>query len=333
MLRGLFDRKTTKSPIGARSPDSARPLVPVSRAYGSFPDDMDLFRWADGFEDPDKWEAALMRAFEEAKVDPELERLLATHYLEQDLAASFVSFRKSGVPEMIDSLLLRLGVSRQTSIADIGCGRGHAAYAMFKLGYEHVTAMDPNSRWYTGTGYLQSLADHRIRIVNELDKWKKINGEHGAVISSGTVHHWQHIPRTAIETRRTMAPGAYWLMIAEYFANSAREFIDLLNSHPTATRYNSYEWAYPASAYVDLFQTAGFLLVGVIPLRYKGGMFYAGAELPIDEQADRWVEENLVTANGTVEAFWAEVDDSRRGTITDRNYLYPQMLIFQRVQP
>lgn len=335
MLRFLFDRKTTKAAIDRPPTDvaPARPFVPVSRPKGSFPDDMDLFRWMDGFEDPDKWEAAVMRAFEEAKSDQELAQLLETHYLQQDLAASFTLFRNSGVPEMIDALLLRLGVARHTPIADVGCGRDHAAHAMFKLGYKRVTAMDPNTRWYTGTGYLRSLTDHRIKIVNDLDQWKKITGEHGAIISSGTVHHWQHIPQIAIETRRTMKPGAYWLMIAEFFANSSREFIDILNAHPTATRYGSYEWAYPASAYVDLIQTAGFLLVGVIPLRYKGAKFYAGVELPIDEHADAWVDENLIKENGTVEAFWSEVEDWRRGVAKDRNYTQPQILVFQRVQP
>ena len=53
-------------------------------------------------------------------------------------------------------LLHRLGTSRQTPIADVGCGRGHAAHAMFKLGYERVTAMDPNAEWFTGTGYLRN---------------------------------------------------------------------------------------------------------------------------------------------------------------------------------
>lgn len=309
-----------------------KPQISIRRAVGSFPDDMDRFRWMDGFEDPGKWEAALKNAFEEATGDPELAQLLKTHYLEQNVAESFASFRLSGVPELVDALLKRLGVSRSTPIADVGCGRGHAAHALFKLGYKHVTAMDPNAEWFTGTGYLRSLRDHNIKIVNDLVEWKSMGGIHGAVISSGTVHHWQHIPQIAIETRRTMKPGAYWLMMAEFFANSPREFVDMLNSHPTSTRYGSYEWAYPASAYVDLIQTSGFLLEGVIPFQYKGARFYTGVNLSIDEELDRWVDENLTTSNGTVEAFWSEVDDWRRGVAKGRSYTVPQVLIFQRVE-
>jgi SAM-dependent methyltransferase len=304
----------------------------VTGRPGSFPDDLDQFQWMESFEDPEKWEAAIKGAFEEARNDPELDRLLKTHYLEEDLAASFATYRESGVPGMVDTLLQRLGVSRQTPIADVGCGRGHAAHAMFKLGYENVTAMDPNSEWFTGTGYLRSLTDHRIRIVNDLDEWKASGGHFGALISSGTVHHWRHIPQTAIVTRRTLKPGGYWLMMAEYFANSAREFVDGLNSHPTSTRFGSYEWAYPASVYADLMQASGFMLVGVIPLYYRGALFYSGCSLPLDVELDPWVDENLIASDGTVEAFWSEIDAWRRGTATRRNYTVPQVLIFQRVE-
>ena len=105
----------------------------------------------------------------------------------------------------------------------------------------------------------------------------------------------------------------------------------MLNSHPTSTRFGSYEWAYPASAYVDLVQTSGFLLVGVIPLQYKGAKFYSGGDCPINEQLDRWVDENLTAPNGTVEAFWSEVDAWRRGITRERYFTVPQVLIFQRV--
>ncbi|MCT0199210.1 class I SAM-dependent methyltransferase [Synechococcus sp. CS-1325] len=308
-----------------------RPQVIVSAPSGSFPDDLDCFQM-NGYEDPGEWEAAMKRAFIEARSDAEVAQLLRTHYLEENVAASFVAYRESGVPEAVDGLLKRLGLSLQTPVADIGCGRGHAAHAMARLGYEKLTAMDPNDEWYTGTGFLRSLDDHNIRIVNHVDEWGKLGGSFGAIISSGTVHHWHHIPQIAIDTRRAMQPGGYWLMIAEYFANSARDLVDGLNSHPTATRYGSFEWAYPASAYVDLIQASGFLLVGVIPLHYRGALFYSGCELPFDDKLDQWVDANLTLPGGTVEEFWSEVDAWRRGIGVARNYTVPQVLIFKRVQ-
>lgn len=329
MLKKLFRSQTTITD----SPEAVIcPPINISAPHGAYPDDMDRLRMG-GYEDPAEWEEAMKRAYVEAETDDEVAQLLKTHYLQEDVAASFEAYRNSGVPEVVDVLLKRLGLGRQTPIADIGCGRGHAAHAMFKLGYENTTAMDPNDKWYTGTGYLQSLTDHRIRVVNSLDEWAQLGGHFGAIISSGTVHHWQHIPQIAIGTRRAMQPGGYWLMMAEYFANSARELIDGLNSHPTATRYGSFEWAYPASAYVDLIQSSGFLLVGVIPLFYKGALLFSGCQLPVDSNLDQWVDDHLTQPEGTVEAFWSEVDRWRRGTTNARNYTVPQALIFQRVQP
>lgn len=325
--------------VGVTSPQAARRGV-IVRDVGcglrdgatGVPDEMDRFRWKGGYEDPGKCGAAMKGAFEEDKTDPEIDKLLKTHYLEEDVAASFETYRATGVPQAVDTLLQRLGVSRQTPIADVGCGRAHAAHAMSQLGYEDVTAMDPNDEWFTGTGYLRTLTDHRIKIVNDLEEWNTIGGHYGAIISLGTVHHWQHLPQIAIATRRTMKPGGYWVMMAEYFANTARDFVDGLNNHPTSTRYGSYEWTHPASAYVDLIKTCGFMLAGAIPLYYRGALFYSGVSLPIDPELDGWVDENLTAPNGTVEAFWSEVDAWRRGTGTSRNYTVPQVLIFQRVE-
>jgi hypothetical protein len=40
-----------------------------------------------------------------------------------------------------------------------------------------------------------------------------------------------------------------------------------------AKRYGTYEWPYPASAYVDLIQSVGLNLEAVLPLRYGGKRF------------------------------------------------------------
>ena len=115
--------------VGVTSPQAARRGV-IVRDVGcglrdgatGVPDEMDRFRWKGGYEDPGKCEAAMKGAFEEDKTDPEIDKLLKTHYLEEDVAASFETYRATGVPQAVDTLLQRLGVSRQTPIADVGCG-------------------------------------------------------------------------------------------------------------------------------------------------------------------------------------------------------------------
>lgn len=292
---------------------------------------MDRFQLFDGFEDPKQWEGTIHLAFRDAEQDEALAKVLRYAFLEKDIGASFRRYQKSAAPQAISALLQRLGLSLESLVADVGCGRGHLAFALHKLGYSSVTAMDPNGEWFTGTGYLKSRTDHNIRMVNDLSEWRKIDGQYDAIVSSGTVHHWQHIPRVAIDTRRVMKPGAYWLMISEWFASSPRELLACLSNHPTANRYHSYEWAYPASAYVDLVQTSGFNLVGVIPQTYCGNKFL-GYSVPNDPKLSRWVDENLTAPNGTVEAFWSEVDAFRRTRSGVHIYTAPQVPIFQRIE-
>jgi hypothetical protein len=195
--------------------------------------------------------------------------------------------------------------------------------------------MDPNGKWFSGTGYLKSLPDHNISIVNDLPAWRGTFGKFDAIVSSGTVHHWQHIPAVSIDMRRVMKPGAYWLMISEFIANSPRELIANLKGHPTATRYRSYEWPYSASTYVDLVQSAGFALAAVIPHYYNNNEFLGWCAphppgLSV-ERFSRQVDEALLTPGGTVEAFWDEVDTFRRRDDGWRIYTSPQVFIFQRV--
>ena len=302
----------------------------MDREHGICPDEYDRFDMFDGFEDPDKWEEALRVAFIEAESDKELAEILRACFLSEDIETSFDNFRKSSIPGAVARLLQRLDINQESAVADIGCGRGHLAYALSKLGFSNLTAMDPNGQWFTGTGYLKSLDDHNIAIENDLAAWRTKVGVFDAVVSSGTVHHWQHIPKVAIQTRCSLKPGGYWLMISEWFANSSRDFVSMMNSHPTATRYNSYEWAYPASVYADLIQVSGFSLVGVVPQRYNGNEFI-GDKSANDEVLTKWVDENLLSANGTVEAFWSEIDLFRRTNAGDAVFRNPQILIFQRV--
>ncbi len=296
---------------------------------------MDTMGMADGVEDPELMEAAILQAYVDAETDAELAGVLVKSHMERDHGSAFESFFSTPTPAAVSRLLDRLGVSRDSAIADIGCGRGQLAHSLHRLGYSNLTAMDPNDRWVTGTGYLKSLDNHNISVVNDLGAWRKLSGHFDAIVSSSTVHHWQHIPAIAIDNRRAMKPGAYWLMINEYVANTAREVVQLLTTHPIATRYHSYEWPYPASAYVDLVQSAGFVLIGVLPLNYNNNEFLgAWVDRPAaDPAADfsRRVDAALLAAGGTVEAFWDEVDAFRRGDAGQRLFTVPQVLIFQRV--
>jgi hypothetical protein len=123
------------------------------------------------------------------------------------------------------------------------------------------------------------------------------------------------------------------------------EFVALLNNHPIAKRYGTYEWPYPASAYVDLIESVGLSLAAVVPLHYAGNRFYQ-VPLPAPQKfdADRFtkkVDQLLRVPGGTVAEFWDEVDafrtkrrakgDPAYTLYSERFYTNPQVLVFQRV--
>ena len=173
--------------------------------------------------------------------------------------------------------------------------------------------------------------------MTDLDRWRNIRHRFDAIVSVATIHHWDLIPWIALEARRTMKPGAYWFVVMEWFADTPAEFVQAMETHPTRLRYHQYEWAYPASAYVDLIQTVGFSLTAVVPFYYRNNSLLtvaSQAPTPQDidqEQLNRLVDEHLTGANGTVEMFWAEVDANRRGQSGYKLFTRPQVLVFQRI--
>jgi SAM-dependent methyltransferase len=309
--------------------------IMIYKAAGSSNDEIDKLDLTASFENPSHWEDTISKAIVEAKSDSSLADLLKSIYLQEDREEAFQTFASSKHVQAIVSFVTRFGITPESAICDVGCGPGHLSYALLKSGFKNVSAMDPNGKWRTGTGYLKSIAGGQITIINDLREWRRISGRFDAIISQGTVHHWQQIPLVCIDLRRTMKPGSFWFVFSEYFANSPREFVRAIREHPTASRYGSYEWAYPPSVYVDLIQSVGLNLVAVVPYFYKNNelmpsMRSPPADLDLDE-LNMTVDEKLVALGGTVDFFWQEVDRFRRQAHGHRIFTEPQLLVFQRV--
>ncbi len=153
------------------------------------PDALDTLQVHEGFEDPRLWEQCILLAHQQAKQEPDWARLLESIYLQEDRAAAFRAFLESTIPAAISHLLQRCGITLDSEIVDLGCGAGHLTYALHQLGYRHLCAMDPNTHWNSGTGYLQSVLGQRIHIINDLGQWRQITGRYDAAVSVATIHH------------------------------------------------------------------------------------------------------------------------------------------------
>jgi hypothetical protein len=100
-----------------------------------------------------------------------------------------------------------------------------------------------------------------------------------------------------------------------------------MQNHPTASRSQHYEWFYPASAYVDLIQSVGFSLVGVIPFGYRNNELLGLNQANSDELTAE-VDSDMAA---TVDHFWDEVEALRRKKPVAERYSVPQAMIFRRV--
>lgn len=265
---------------------------------------------------------------------PEIAEMFNTYNLRDTPAERYERFSRLGVVQAIAELMDRFGIAKDHCIADVGCGWGSLLFSLDRLGYKDLVAMELS---VDAVRYLQDATQERIEIVTDLVHWKSIRHRFDALVSVATIHHWDHIPWIALEARRTMKPGAYWFVVMEWFADTPAEFIQAMESHPTRVRYHQYEWAYPASTYVDLIQSVGFSLAAVVPFYYRNNsLLTVASQAPtpeeIDqEQLDMLVDEHLTGPNGTVEMFWAELDANRRRPAGYKLFTRPQVLIFQRV--
>ena len=147
------------------------------------------------------------------------------------------------------------------------------------------------------------------------------------LVSNGTIHRWHHIPLVSRDARRTLKPGGLWFAFQEFFANAPEQVI-IWQMPPTATKLKHYEWPYPASAYVDLIQSVGFKLAGVIPWCYRANALVQKSDGVIDNEASRKIDSDI---DGTAESFWNEVNECRQNREAPRSFTIPQALIFQRI--
>jgi SAM-dependent methyltransferase len=304
--------------------------IPTTAPPGVQPDALDALEL---FDDPLSGLdlLPLERVLADAETDPTIAGLVETFHVHESVEEQFEAHFESGTAQAVSDLMGRFGVGLDSTICDLGCGIGWLAYSLDRLGYSQLAAMDTNPR---ALEHLRPLAGDRIEIIGDLDEWRRIRGRFDALVSVATIHHWDHIPRVALEARRTMKPGAHWFAVMEWFADTGSEFLEAMTSHPTRARYERYEWAYPPSAYVDLVQSVGFTLAAVVPLFYRGNaLMTVKPPTPegIDQAAlDALVDERLTGPNGTVEYFWAEVDSRRRDPHGGRLFTRPQVLVFQR---
>jgi len=140
---------------------------------------------------------------------------------------------------------------------DLGCGAGHAAYALAEGGAE-VTAYDLSAemlavveeeaarRGLTALHVRQGAAERLPLAEDSFD----------LVVTRYSAHHWAYVPAALREARRVLRPGGTLVVIDTVapeaaVADSLLQTVELLRDPSHVRDYRVTEWA-------DMLETAGF---------------------------------------------------------------------------
>ncbi len=223
-------------------------------------------------EDPVRWEAMIRREIELARTDPTARTVIESIYCDEDREAAFERFRTGLELARIVGLFRRFHVALDARICEIGGGGGWLGWALSREGYRGVEMLEPNSAFISGTGYLRTRPDAAgIRIWNDLDAFYGDPTRYDLVLTHNCVHHFRGLAYVAACIRQKIAPGGRWIMIREPYAETAEALYRTLETHPYSQKYGIYEFAAPASHYVESMDLAGFSLDAVVPAGYANG--------------------------------------------------------------
>jgi SAM-dependent methyltransferase len=223
-------------------------------------------------ENPDRWERCITQEQVKARGDQRARRTLESIYCDEDRPAAFDRFAHSDELRVLLRLLELFGYAKADRICEIGGGPGWLGWALHRAGYRSIEMLEPNGHYNTGTGYLRTRDDARdIRIWNSLRDWYDDANTYDAILTHNCVHHFGNVAFVAACIRRRLKPGGRWLMVREQYARNSAELYALLRAHPYCQTYGVFEFAMPASHYIDAIELAGFRLDALIPGGYANG--------------------------------------------------------------
>jgi len=239
---------------------------------GDLGDRLELFGLA---EDPERFETAIADCQRRAAGDPEMAQLLEATFYDADRAAAFERFGDGAELRAIVKLMRHLGVDGSTRIVEVGGGPGFLTWALRREGFT-IELVEPNPCFVTGTGYLRTRPDAQgLTIWNDLGAWYGSGREYDLVLTHNCVHHFRSISFVAACLRQRLRPDGRWLMVREWYAESAEETFAQLARHPLSQRFSLYEFPYPAEHYVSSLENVGFDLELVLPAGVDNGALEA----------------------------------------------------------
>lgn len=204
------------------------------------------------------WEEAV----KDMRSKPENKQAILDNYFDADINASAERFYRS---EEFNALMQHIPFT-SGKVLDIGAGRGIAAYAFAKKGFQ-ASALEPDPSNDVGAGAIKYLSQQHglnMDVVETFGESLPFPDAHFDVVYARQVlHHANDLAQFCKEVYRVLKPGGLFIAVREHVLSQESDLDAFLAKHPLHSLYGG-EHAYTLSFYLQCITGAGFRMREVL---------------------------------------------------------------------
>jgi ubiquinone/menaquinone biosynthesis C-methylase UbiE len=138
---------------------------------------------------------------------------------------------------------------KPTWVLDLGCGAGHASFALARGGARRITAFDPSSKMLAVVAQEAATRGHDAieTLGGAAEMLPFDNGSFDLVVTRYSAHHWACVPRALAESARVLVPKGQ-LVVIDVIApetplfDTALQVLEFLRDASHVRDYRMSEW-------------------------------------------------------------------------------------------